>query len=201
MIKKAIISRIAQSIERRSFQNFMFNINKLVFCAWIFLLLFWHDMIHAIDLKQYEVFAGVYLIANVYAFFETILSCISYIRKNRPKFSLQIDDYVTKKEKSNTQENTIDGISQTGLIDFLLKQNWFPFVIAKSKFWLFPKEYKKIGDNLERVWILVRGENNARILKQNVDRELLEKIITKSNSDDLTPPLLREGNTFTIQNI
>lgn len=69
------------------------------------------------------------------------------------------------------------------------------------QFGLNPKEYKKIGDNLERVGVLVRGDNNARILNENVTRETLENIFKCSDSDDLFSPLLRDGNSFTVQKL
>lgn len=72
---------------------------------------------------------------------------------------------------------------------------------AKMKFGMSPKDFKKIGDNLERVGVLVRGENNARILNKNVTRDVLEKIFACSNSDDMFAPLLRDGNSFTVQKL
>lgn len=199
MIMKAIVWKIAKSIEQWSFQKFMFQINKLVICAWIFVLVFYPDFIKTIDLKQYQMFVGWFVIANVYAFFDHILSALNYLWKNRPNIVFKLDEYIPKKKKDNTWK--IDWIDREELIDFLIKENSFPFMIAKSKFGLFPKEYKKIGDNLERIWILVRWQNNARVLKENIDRELLEKIINKTSSDDLFAPLLREGNTFNVQTI
>ena len=69
------------------------------------------------------------------------------------------------------------------------------------QFGMSPKDFKKIGDNLERVGVLVRGENNARILNEKVDRETLENIFKCSDSDDLFSPLLRDGNSFTVQKL
>lgn len=201
MIKKAIGSRIAQTIEMRSLQKFVFQIDKLIFFARIFMLLIYPEILHKYIWKTNDTIFIWFAIVNAYVFFDKIISAILYIRKHRPKFTLDLSDFQSKKQSMNSNENLIDWISQTELISFLLKQNWFPFVIAKSKFWLFPKEYKKIGDNLERVWIIVRGENNARVLKDKIDREILEKIICKTNSDDLSAPLLREGNSFTYQTI
>ena len=69
------------------------------------------------------------------------------------------------------------------------------------QFGINPKEYKKIGDNLERIGVLIRGENNARILKENITREILENIFNCSDSNDLFAPLLRNGNSFTVQKL
>jgi hypothetical protein len=201
MIRHAIKTRIAKTIETWSFQKFIRRIDKLVICALIFVLVFYPEKIQTNTIKDFDIYVGWFVIANLYAFFDKIISAISYLRKQRPRFTIDLSEFQTKKQSINSNWNLIDWISQTDLIDFLIKHKWFPFVIAKSKFWLFPKEYKKIGDNLERVWILTRGENNSRILKPKVDREYLEKIITKTNSDDLSLPLLQEGNSFTYQTI
>jgi hypothetical protein len=201
MIKQAIKIRIAHAIETWSFWKFMFAIDKLVFFARLFLLLIYPEILHKYIWKANDTMFIGFAIVNAYAFFDKIVSAMLYIRKQRPKFTIDLSDFQTKKQSINSNGNLIDWISQTDLISFLLKQNWFPFVIAKSKFWMFPKEYKKLGDNLERVWILVRGENNARVLKSKIDREYLEKVITKTNSDDLSLPLLQQWNSFNYQTI
>jgi hypothetical protein len=192
MIANAIKKRIAQSIEVRTLQKFMFQIDKLLICVWIFVILFYPDVTRTVIWKQIDLIFVILFLANFYTFFETITATVYSARKKLPKFSI---------EEKQDDRNTTDWIDQQSLIEFLLKHNWFPFVIAKSKFWMFPKEYKKLGDNLERVWILERWENNARVLKQKITREMIEKTITKKNSDDLYPPLLQEGNSFKFETI
>lgn len=103
--------------------------------------------------------------------------------------------------KTTEPKDAIDGVEKTDLISFLLDNKWFPFVNAKMQFGMSPKDFKKIGDNLERVGVLVRGDNNARILNEKVDRETLENIFKCSDSDDLFSPLLRDGNSFTVQKL
>ena len=200
MIMKAIVWKIAKSIEQWSFQKFMFQINKLVICAWIFVLVFYPDFIKTIDLKQYQIFVGWFVIANVYVFFDHILSALNYLWKKPSEYSFQTWRLYPKKEKKTIHERSIELIVKNWLTSWSKKID-FRSWSQKSKFWLFPKEYKKIGDNLERVWILVRWQNNARVLKENIDRELLEKVINKTSSDDLFAPLLREGNSLNVQTI
>ena len=103
-------------------------------------------------------------------------------------------------EKTNSKD-ALDGMNKSNLIDFLIKNNGFPFMDAKKQFGISPQDFKKIGDNLERVGILTRGDNNARILKQGVTRELLQKMFDCENSDELFPPLLRQGNSFNVQKL
>ena len=139
-------------------------------------------------------FVGWTLCVNLFAFFDTIVSAFLKISKIIPKI-----EFLQPKE--NEPKDAIDGVEKSDLISFLLKHKWFPFMNAKMQFGISPKDFKKIGDNLERVGVLVRGENNARILNENVTREILENIFTCSNSDDMFAPLLRDGNSFTVQKL
>ena len=195
MIKNAIKSKIVKSIEKwKVFQNLIRRFDKRIICALIFGFCFvWK--VQTLDfLHSRRIFVGWILCVNLFAFFDTIVSTFFKIWKLIPHV-----EFMKPEEKE--PKDAIDGVEKSDLISFLLDHKWFPFVNAKMEFGISPKDHKKIGDNLERVWILVRGENNARILNENVDREMLEKIFTCSNSDDLFSPLLRNGNSFTVQKL
>lgn len=201
MIKNAIISRIAKSIEAWNFEKFMIEVDKIVIFVWIFWLLFYPTKISDVVLfHRWTIFAW-FILLNAYAFFDSIISAFFILFDKLPKITFDFDDLISKKTTISSTKEMIDGISQQDLIEFILKHNWFPFTIARSKFWLFPKDHKKIGDNLERVWILVRGENNARVLKENIDRQTLEEMISKCDSNDLSVPLLQQWNTFTFKKL
>ena len=192
MIKNAIKNKIVKDIEKgKFFQNLIRRFDKLAICWLLFLVCFYGKSWTFEFLKQYRsiVYGGIFI--NLFWFFDTILSGISKFWQIIPKFEL---------EKPETKDH-LDGFNKSNLIDFLIKKNWFPFMDAKKQFWISPQDFKKIGDNLERVGILTRGENNARILKQWVTPELLQKIFNCENSDDLFPPLLRNWNSIEVQNI
>ncbi len=195
MIKNAIKTKIVKSIEKwKIFQNFIRWIDKRFICALIFGFCFvWKvqtlDFVHS-----KRIFVGWIICVNLFAFFDTIVCGFLKIYKLIPHV-----EFMQPQEKE--PKDAIDGVEKSDLISFLLDHKWFPFVNAKMEFGLNPKDHKKIGDNLERVWILVRGENNARILNENVTREMLENIFKCSDSDDLFSPLLRDGNSFTVQKL
>ena len=192
MIKNAIKNKIVKDIEKgKFFQNLIRRFDKLAIC-WLFFLVcvYWKNRTFEF-LKTYRsiVYGGIFI--NLFWFFDTILSGISKFWQIIPKFEL---------EKPETKDH-LDGMNKSNLIDFIIQKNWFPFMDAKKQFWISPQDFKKIGDNLERVGILTRGENNARILKQWVTPELLQKIFNCENSDDLFPPLFRNWNSIEVQNI
>lgn len=195
MIKNAIKTRIVKSIEKwKIFQNFIWWIDKRIICALIFGVCFIGKVQTLNFIHSQRIFVGWIICVNLFAFFDTIISAFLKIRKIIPHI-----EFLQPKE--NEPKDAIDGIEKSDLISFILQNKWFPFMNAKMKFWMNPKEYKKIGDNLERVWILIRGENNARVLNENVTRETLENIFNCSDSNDLFSPLLRDGNSFTVQKL
>lgn len=195
MIKNAIKTKIVKSIEKwKIFENLIRRCDKRIICALIFGMCFvWKvqtlDFIHS-----KRIFVGWIICVNLFAFFDTIVSAFLKIWKLIPHVEFM-------QPKENEPKDAIDGVEKSDLISFILKNKWFPFVNAKMQFGLNPKEYKKIGDNLERVGVLVRGENNARILNENVTREMLENIFKCSDSNDMFAPLLRDGNSFTVQKL
>jgi hypothetical protein len=80
--------------------------------------------------------------------------------------------------------STIDGISINELIVFLYERNGLPTIEARQKRNTTNDKIKKLGDNLERVGILGRGENNARVLKiQDVDTII--SMLSVEDSDNI----------------
>ena len=192
MIKNAIKNKIVKDIEKwKIFQKFIRRCDKLVICGLLFAICLYGKNRTLEFLKQYQSFVYWILFVNLFWFFDTVVSVFFKLWQRIPKIELKNDD---PKQK-------IDGMNKMNLIDFLIDKNWFPFMDAKQTFGISPQDFKKIGDNLERVGILTRGENNARVLKQGVTREILQKIFTCENSDQLFPPLLRNGNTIEVQKL
>ena len=192
MIKNAIKNKIVKDIEKwKFFQNMIRRFDKLAICGLLFLVCFYGKNRTLEFLKQYRsiVYGGIFI--NLFWFFDTIVTALFKIRNMIPKFEIE----------KPIKKDAIDGMNKSNLIDFIIDKNGFPFMDAQKQFGISPKDHKKIGDNLERVGILTRGDNNARILKQGVTRELLEKIFNCENSDELFPPLLRNGNSFNVQKL
>lgn len=192
MIKNAIKNKIVKDIEKwKFFQNLIRRFDKLAICGLLFLICFYGKNRTLEFLKLYRSIVYGAIFINLFWFFDTIVSALFKIWQMIPKFELE----------KTTSKDALDGLNKSNLIDFIIEKNGFPFMDAKKQFWISPQDFKKIGDNLERVGILTRGDNNARILKQWVDRELLQKIFTCENSNDLFPPLLRNGNSIEVQNL
>ena len=198
MIRKAIVARIARSIECLTLRSLVVSINKLLFLSWVFLLMFVPDMVHSYVFHQDGMILSGYVLLNVYVFFDLIVSYMCKLYRKLP--AIKFTEYIPKKKIHNS-DTMIDSIDRGRLVEFLFKHQWFPYVAAKSRLWLFPKDYKKIWDNLERIGILVRGENNARILKSGISSELLQQVISKNDSDDLSLPLLQEWSSMNFQKI
>ena len=192
MIKNAIKNKIVKDIEKwKFFQNMIRRFDKLAICGLLFLVCFYWKNRTLEFLKPYRVFVYWLLFVNLFWFFDTVVSALFKLWQLIPKFEIE----------KPIKKDVIDGMNKSNLIDFIIDKNGFPFMDAQKQFGISPKDHKKIGDNLERVGILTRGDNNARILKQGVTRELLEKIFDCENSDELFPPLLRNGNSFTVQKL
>lgn len=192
MIKNAIKNKIVKDIEKwKFFQNLIRRFDKLAICGLLFLVCFYGKSWTLEFLKQYRIFVYGALFVNLFWFFDTILSALFKIWQMIPKVEFE----------KTTSKDALDGLNKSNLIDFIIEKNGFPFMDAKKQFGISPQDFKKIGDNLERVGILTRGDNNARILKQWVDRELLQKIFNCENSNDLFPPLLRNWNSIEVQNL
>ncbi len=192
MIKNAIKNKIVKDIEKwKFFQNLIRRFDKLAICGLLFLVCFYGKSWTFEFLKQYRSIVYGAIFINLFWFFDTIVTALFKIWQMIPKFELE----------KTTSKDALDGLNKSNLIDFIIEKNGFPFMDAKKQFGISPQDFKKIGDNLERVGILTRGENNARILKQWVDRKLLQKIFTCENSNDLFPPLLRNGNSIEVQNL
>lgn len=71
------------------------------------------------------------------------------------------------------------------LIELIIQESWFPTVKAKEMFGITNEQYKKVGDNLERVGILTRGINNARVLATQNMRYIIDVLSSSPDSDRL----------------
>lgn len=79
----------------------------------------------------------------------------------------------------------IDWILVDELIEFMLGEDWFPVEGVKNFFGISNQAYKKLWDNLERLGILKRWPNNARILGTTDTDYILEVMESNEDSDKL----------------
>jgi hypothetical protein len=70
----------------------------------------------------------------------------------------------------------------------------------KQTFGKTNQEHKKLGDNLERMGILKRGPNNARILS-NIDIEQILNILESDTDSDKIRLKTGNNTTFTVREL
>lgn len=175
--------RLCQYFKTVNFKDFVFQFDLL--------LILWGFLWLAVDRKApvfaFEYQSGIiiklFVFFNLYVFWGTIVSGIYRICRNIPRISF---DPVKKSQNWPR----LDWVNISGLVDILFSKNWLP-THDLQEIWMQTKKIKKLGDNLERIWILKRWENNARILNPEISQnQILEKIMSCEDSDDLSPLLI-----------
>lgn len=79
----------------------------------------------------------------------------------------------------------IDGIIVDELVEFLLNEWGLPVDKVRNFRGLNNGAYKKLGDNLERMGILKRGANNARVLGTDDIDYIMEVLNSNTDSDKI----------------
>lgn len=129
----------------------------------------------------------MYAIVSLMIFIEELIDIIVY--RKLPK--IEITHLQGEPIGGYNNNIYIDGILKENLAIFILENNGLPTIASKEVLGLTTEEVKKLWDNLERVGILERGKNNARVLRVD-DLDIITKTLEGVvDSDDLTPPLLR----------
>ena len=191
MIKNTIKEKICMDLKNGEFlENLIWQFDKLCICWILFALCFYGQNFLQAFLYQYRLFVFLAVFINLYAYFDMIVSMFVALFKFVKNISFEFDDL--------QPQETIDGIEKTSLVDFIFKYNGLPYKELHETFWINPKEYKKLWDNLEKNWILIRWENNARILKENIEKEIVEKVLNCWNSDDIFPLLYQNKNQIKV---
>ena len=170
----------------------MFEMNKIVIFSAILALLIDRDVVTFVFERRDAVIVKSFIVLNVYVFFDTIVTGVSRIWHIIPSFSFDFQDHIAQKGEKVDREQLIT--------EKILKRKWFPYVLAKEELNMTTKEHKKIGDLLEKNWIFVRGDSNARILIE-WNEELLEKTIKKLLIGDNTPLLKKIGSSYIVENL
>ena len=88
-------------------------------------------------------------------------------------------------------QDCIDGIVTDDLVRLIMKYKWLPTHETKQAFDINNEQLKKLWDNLERVGILKRWPNNARVLCQG-DSAVIRSILWEhTDSNNLSPALVK----------
>lgn len=74
-------------------------------------------------------------------------------------------------------QDTLDGIPHSELLDHLFTEKSFKRDEIKDKFLIGHHRTLELGANLEKVGVLVRGDNNARVLNEEYSRGDIASII------------------------
>lgn len=80
----------------------------------------------------------------------------------------------------------IEGVPTAELIDHLFEHNSFKRQEIEAKFGVPRNRYHKLAERMESVGILIRGENNSRILNKDLSRaQVAEHLIGKVSADQI----------------
>lgn len=109
-------------------------------------------------------------------------------------------------DQSCESDETIEGIPVTELVDHLFEEKSFKREEVESKFGIPRNRYHRLAEKMEEMEILVRGENNSRVLSPDVTRgEVVEHFKGKRVAMDLdTLRIVRSptsADSFTTRNI
>lgn len=91
----------------------------------------------------------------------------------------------------------IFGVPNEELINHLITFQSFKQTECKQKFGLNQKQFDSIAKKLEKIGVLIRGDNNSRIFNKEFTRQDLAKVFSDKNSvDELEEIWRKEENTY-----
>ena len=108
-------------------------------------------------------------------YFERFLSQWRDIRFKLP--------HAPQKNLDTEDKPKIDGRNVEDIAAFLLETGWLRIEDLKKYFKVDAQRVKKLGTNLERVGILKKWPNNARVLATTNQDYILEVLLSSSDSD------------------
>lgn len=150
---------------------------------------------NVIDRNNYAL-PKLLIIFSVTIFLEDIVRILMTFWDKIPHIS--VDNWSVSQET----DARLDNVPLESLITFLLERKWRPVIPAKETFWLTTSQHKKLWDNMERVGILVRWENNARVISDLHPEMIIDIMCRGEDSDQLKPLLIKKENTsqYTLSN-
>ena len=170
----------------------IFEIDKLIilvsfFCLFVDSEKFWafFSFYDGLGIKLFVFF-------QIYVFRDELVWCFVNIFNYLPIFKIEFDE----KGGSGT---TIDGIDSWKLVDYMFESWKFAYNDMVELFSITPQVYKKLWDSLENAWVLERGKNNSRIMRNIISKsDLFEWLSKFRKSCDITPLLKWSGTTAKV---
>lgn len=169
-----------------------YTIDRVLIVSWLCLLMIDRKSLVELLLSWNAVLLKVFICFQIYTFRDEVMLFLNDIVNKLPRFQFLLDI-----DCKNIY--TLDGICTNDLVHYMTTTWKFAYWEASELFKMTPQSYKKLWNNLERVWILERGLNNARVLRQCFGSiEKLDHLSKFTDSDDITPLLSRDWNTAKV---
>lgn len=185
MLQEELKNAIAKRLFHTPALYKLLDVYKIIFILFIFL--YCTDP----DATSNMIVANNYLITKVMIGLQVVVNLDTILSRFLGLFlTVEYEEHVDR----TIIGSTIDDISVSELILFLFERNGLPTIEARNKRNTTNDKIKKLGDNLERVGILGRGENNARVLKiQDVDT--IVSMLSVEDSDNINKRPVRISDT------
>lgn len=167
---QAIIIKIAQNIHDSTFGEILrFLGGVIIVLALTYLLTFprhaWATLSTFFQLKNLIVPKFILSVVLVRSF----PKIYKFIKSKKPRYE-------------TVDENQIEGIPTVELIDHLFETQSFKRGDVEYKFNIPRNRYQRLAEKLESNGVLVRGENNSRILNEEVRRQDIVKMLEGAES-------------------
>lgn len=143
-----------------------------------------------------------YLIAKVISGFSLAYLLLRY-RKSMTKWITNkiiwtIEDVTEIFFPVHRDSNELEGIPHSELLHHLFTERSFKRNDIEDKFLIPRYKVQELGESLERVNVLVRGENNSRVLNDDLSRADVSEIIRNAQTHkDLKPLFRKKGSSYT----
>jgi len=168
---------------------------KLIACIMITALLFELPFMYEIIIYENFVYVKTFAAINIIILFDHFRWHIVSLRTTyAPQIIFENEDTYVSSEKIDLHE-----LKLSDVIHFIYDQWWFPVTKAKEILWLTVQQIKQIGDDLEEIWILIRWINNARVVNEDIPREVVEEVISSKDisAQEIATSLIQQWNVYT----
>lgn len=176
------------------FKKFIFETDKAIIFTMFALLVIDREIFLATFNYCNALVIKLFVLFQIYVFIDEVMRFLVYLWNSIPKIEFDIP-----KKATYSMQNTIDWIDCELLVWYIFESKKLWYEDMRNKFWITPQKYKILWDNLESAWIVKRGKNNARILKEWLDKfEVLKHLSQFEKSDSITPLLHRYWNSAEV---
>lgn len=188
-INNIIYNKFLDNLETATFKDLFNVIIILIFTALISFI-----MIYPVEILD---FIKNILKMNNFALIK-IFSSYMFVRNfwNLRNTIIKIINDITLKDK-----DTIEWVPTIELIDYLFEHKTFKRSDIEEIFWMPRNRFDVMAKRLDELWILIRWENNSRILNEDMTRQQIVKILMWSEfAKNINPKSFKiSENTFTFE--